>query len=930
MNELKPWYAVATPHKDIREGRLDEAVFAANIWAVVQGTAPHVYLNPEEFYRKTYMTSGLKTVLKRVAAGLQPDGESGDRIVSLQTAFGGGKTHILVALWHLAKHADVLKRSPDGAELRNVLGERLPEEPCNVAVFTNQTCDATQGRTTPEGVHTHTLWGELAVQLGGKELYEKVRANDEAHRVPQGLFIDVLRTAAPCLILLDELADYCVGAAAVPVGETTLADQTISFVQQLTEAVQQVPGAMMVATLPASRYEVTQSEKGQEIFTTLERRFQRLGADIKPVADDEIYDVVRARLFESITPPELPDYPQQVAKIYQEMYVSHAGEVPTESTKQDYRERIARAYPFHPLLIDALYTRWGSHPDFQRTRGVLRLLASVVGDLWGRRNSNTQTQHLIQPSHLRWSIDALQAQLTRLWGIAYQSVAAADVIEDRSNAGVFDLERGGDYLREGIARGLAAAILLGSFGGQGERAGFSTKELKLAGSRYGVNWGYLDGAIMELENRCFYLHSALAGSLGKRYWFGTKPTLNKLVVQYRQQSANEDFAEEILEDLRTAAKKQPTGEATWRVIVDPGADLPEQKSLTLLILPPSLAWDDSGGDNTEVRERVLEISSRCGGKDRLYRNTLVFLAGTSRGLSRLRKAYRERTALEAIRADYWNQLDEEQRRDLKERLEKAAAATEESLGTAYTVALRVSGDDVKTCVLSDAQRTFSQHLAYLWRTLVEDEEWILRRVGLLTLEETGLVLKEGGIRLKDAIEAFLRFTDKPMIASKRAVIEGLTQACADGIIGIGRGASLSNLQKRYCNERVALDPTEEGVWIIPPFTPEPAPEVVSGGEIRRGDDTGTETSPEPAGPGAATKRTVKRIVIRGAVPIENYTELFRCFVNPAARMNLKNLHLGIDFEMELAEDQSLDPENATLKAMREAARQLGLYFEMEE
>ena len=929
MNELKPWYAVATPHKDIREGRLNEAVFAANIWAVVQEDAPDVYLDPEEFYRKTYMTSGLKTVLKRVAAGLQLEGESGDRIISLQTAFGGGKTHILVALWHLAKHADVLKRSPYGTELREVLGERFPEEPCNVAVFTNQTCDATQGRITPEGVHTRTLWGELAVQLGGKELYEKVRANDEARRVPQGLFIEVLRAASPCLILLDELADYCVGAAAVPVGETTLADQTISFVQQLTEAVQQVPGAMVVATLPTSRYEVTQSEKGQEIFTTLERRFQRLGADIKPVADDEIYDVVRARLFESITQPELPDYPQQVAKAYQEMYASHAGEVPTAATKRDYRERIARAYPFHPLLIDALYTRWGSHPDFQRTRGVLRLLASVVGDLWGRRNGNTQTQHLIQPSHLRWSIDALQAQLTRLWGIAYQSVAAADVIGDRSNAGVFDLERGGDYLREGIARGLAAAILLGSFGGQGERAGFSTKELKLAGSRYGVNWGYLDGAIMELENRCFYLHSALAGSLGKRYWFGTKPTLNKLVVQYRHQIANEDFAEEVLEDLRTAAKKQPAGETTWRVLVNPGVDLPEQKSLTLLILPPSLAWNDNGGDNTAVRERVLEISRRCGRGERLYRNTLVFLAGTSRGLSRLRKAYRERAALEAVQADYWEQLDDEQKRDLKERLEKAAAATEEALGTAYTVALRVSGSSVETCVLPDARRTFSQHLVYLWRTLVEDEEWILRRVGLLALEETGLVPKEGGIRLKDAIEAFLRFTDKPMIASKQAVIDGLTQACADGLIGIGRGASLSTLQKRYCNERIALDPTEEGVWIIPPFTPEPAPEVVPSGEIQSGSSPGTEVAPGPARPGTTTKRTVKRIVIRGAVPIENYTELFRCFVSPAARMNLKNLHLGIDFEMEPAEDQSLDPEDATLKTMKEAARQLGLDFKVE-
>ena len=161
------------------------------------------------------------------------------------------------------------------------------------------------------------------------------------------------------------------------------------------------------------------------------------------------------------------------------------------------------------------------------------------------------------------------------------------------------------------------------------------------------------------------------------------------------------------------------------------------------------------------------------------------------------------------------------------------------------------------------------------------------------------------------------------------MIDGLTQACADGIIGIGRGASLSTLQKRYCNERIALDPTEEGVWIIPPFTPEPAPEVVTSGEIQSGSSPGAEVAPGPARPGTTTKRTVKRIVIRGAVPIENYTELFRCFVSPAARMNLKNLHLGIDFEMEPAEDQSLDPEDATLKTMKEAARQLGLDFKVE-
>ena len=944
---LKPWYAVATPHEDIREGRLAEAIFAADIWAVVQGTAPEVYLDAEEFFRKTYLTSGLSTVMRRVAGALVGRGDSGDRIISLQTTFGGGKTHTLVALWHLAQNAARLNESPHAAELRNAVGGRLPEEPTGVAVFTNQTCDATQGRKVDDGVNLRTLWGELAYQLGGKALYERVRANDESQRVPQGLFVDVLKAASPCLILLDELADYCVGAAAVPVGDTNLADQTVSFIQQLTESAQQVPGAVVVATLPASKYEVAQSERGQEVFVTLEKRFQRLGADIRPVADQEIYEVVRARLFESINPEDAPDYPARVAQAYQDMYASHASEVPSEAARNIYREKIQRAYPFHPLLIDAFYTRWGSHPDFQRTRGVLRLLASIVGDLWKGRRGNTRTQHLIQPCDVRWSVDAIQAGLTRLWGPAYESVAAADVIGEESNSGVFDEERGGDYRSEAIGRGLASAILLGSFGGQGGRSGFSSKDLKLACSRHDLNWNYVDGALLELENRCFYLHTVTAGSLGKRYWFGTKPTLNKLVVQYRQQFVGRDYSEAIIESIRTQAQWGDLSGATWRVLVDPGEDLPEQRSLTLLILHPSVGWEEHSEAKTTIQESVKNISVRCGGKDRLYRNTLVFLAGTARGLAKLRQAYQQHAALEGVRADYWDQLDDEQRGDLGKRLEAARQAAFDALGPAYTVALRVHGQDVEVCSLSDARHGFRAHLGYVWTTLVEDEEWILRRVGSVTLQNSGMVPKEGGLRLKDAVEAFLRFTDKPMVATNDAVTIGLARACEDGILGIGRGGQLSSLLTRHCQQSVSLDPTEEGVWILPPFDPKLGialgDEEESGtgyGEdeigVSPGADTATGIGTGEDGGGStpdqetSDKRMVRRFVVQGEVPVESWAELFRCFVGPAANMHLKELGLGVRFEMALHDDRAMSEDHAALKAMTEAARQLGLKLQIEE
>jgi len=276
-------------------------------------------------------------------------------------------------------------------------------------------------------------------------------------------------------------------------------------------------------------------------------------------------------------------------------------------------------------------------------------------------------------------------------------------------------------------------------------------------------------------------------------------------------------------------------------------------------------------------------------------------------------------------------------------LDSARRAALEALGPTYTVALRVRGQEVESCTLSDARRTFQEHLGYVWTTLVEDEEWILRRVGSVTLESTGLIPKEGGLRLKDAVEAFLRFTDKPMVAAKEAVTAGLAQACADGLVGIGRGGSLSILQTRYCKQSVSLDPSEDGVWIIPSFTPDPA--KGPWGEAPAGAGVGTGESSVASGTGSGTtsgqdsgtatavkpgaKGTVRRFVVRGDVPVENWGELFRCFVGPAARMNLKKLQLGVQFEMVLSEGRALSENDPALKAMKEAARQLGLKLEIE-
>lgn len=938
--ELKPWYGIATPHKDIRDGNLEESIFAANIWAVVQNTAPEIYLDPEEFFLKTYITEGLVSVLTNVAKALKGKTGSGDRIISLQTAFGGGKTHTLVALWHLAKNHQKLRESPNTQALKDKLNQNFPDTVKGVAVFTNATCDAIQGRKTPEGIHLRTLWGEIAYQLGGPQLYEKIKINDEKQTVPQGIFTDILKSAAPCLILIDELADYCIGAAAVSVGKTTLADQTISFIQQLTEAVQQVPQSVLVCTLPASEMEVAQSEKGQELFSTLEKRFGRLGADYKPVGDHEIYEVVRARLFESITPEEETDYPEKVAQAYQKMYQSHSKEVPNEVSKSSYKKEIERSYPFHPSLIDTLYKRWGSHPDFQRTRGVLRLLASIVGDLWKKREGNTQSQHLIQPCHIRWSIDAIAAALTRLWGVPYQSVIASDIYGEKSNSFLLDEERTGDYQREGIAKGMASVILLGSFGGKGEQSGFNSKELKLACARPNLNWNYLDSALLGLEDHCFYLHTTVSGSIGKRYWFGTKPNLNKLIVQYRQ-NIKEKFDEKIREDLEQFRYKQQSDTGpTWRIIVAPEEDLAEQKSLSLLILPPSLSWDENEESvKSLVKKKILDISSKCGGKDRLYRNTLIFLVASSKGLHQLNQRYLERTALKGVHADYFYQLDPEQKEDLKKRLEQAERNTVECLGAAYTQVIRVHGQEIDIHSITEPKRDFHGHIENLWKILVEEEEWILRRIGSLTLENTGLVPKGEAISFKDAIETFLKFTDKPMISRREAVTEGIAQACSNGLIGIGKGKSFEELQSKHCNENISLSPDDQDIWLIPPFTPEtrlnePHSSKVakntlySSSQSRESVKSKSEDSVEKTDNVALGKK-LKNLSISGRISLDNFHELFPCFIATSSRMEL-DVEIYFSMKAVAKKEQMIEAEDPKIKAMEESASQLNLNFEKEE
>ena len=434
-NELLPWFKVVTPHIDIKLGQLDESIFAANLAEVALGNGREIYSNLDVFFSKTFFTAGLKSVAKTVVKGLNGKEDAENRVISLQTGFGGGKTHTLISLYHLCKLGKRATQSLAARELLDYTG--IPEfDTANIAVFTNSTNDAANGRTTADGVHIQTIWGELAYQLGGKDAYEIVRKNDEQLIAPAGLFKTVLEKCHPALILIDELADYCVKASARKAVSSNLSDQTISFMQELTEAVAVTNNCVAVVTLPASPQEVGNTTDAQSILISLQHRVTRVGADTQPVADEEIYEVIRRRLFET-TGDEFQV--EACATKYMELYSKHRSGLPVHVTKMEYKQKILKSYPFHPELIDVFRVRWASHHGFQRTRGVLRLLASLVSDLWRRQLSLSGNNLLIHPGMINFAnLDAMSGQLKKLYGNGYDAVITADVAGPASNAAKID------------------------------------------------------------------------------------------------------------------------------------------------------------------------------------------------------------------------------------------------------------------------------------------------------------------------------------------------------------------------------------------------------------------------------------------------------------------------------------------------------------
>jgi len=597
---LKPWRLVATPHADIRQGKFDSSVFAADLGEVLAGRGAVDYRDANTFFSKTYLTDGLTKLVIDVMQRVAGSGKT-EPVIQLQTAFGGGKTHTLLTLYHLFKKSSEVAKIPQVRDLVAAAGlKQIPQ--ASVACLVGTALNVGSSRT---------FWGEMAYQLGGEKLYKKLAKSDEQRIAPgTDLLGEVLQDAGPCVIMCDELLVYLLKAGGVKVEDSTLKGHTLTFLQELSIAVSNCPHAIMVATLTSQLPEFL-DENGERAYQSLEKVLGRVEKVRQTVEGAEIYEVIRRRLFEDLGDVEQH---RNAAEAYWKMYQQLGEDVPSGCREPSYRDEIVRAYPFHPELITALYERWGTIPEFQRTRGVLRLLADVISNLYQGKDNET----LIQCGSINLGAAAVRGELVKHTGSGsvYHSVIESDISGNHAKAPEIDRQLGSEYAKESVAEKLARSVFMYSFSG-GQQRGATLPQLRVSVLNPEMAPPFVSDALDRLTKRLWYLYHD-----NGLYRFDSRPNLNRILVDREEMIRSEpdkvrDFAKTTLNDL--------IGDAAFRVYRYPAEDrdVADEPRLSLIVLD----LDQTASDEelpSETDKFVSQILKQHGKGFRKHANTLIF------------------------------------------------------------------------------------------------------------------------------------------------------------------------------------------------------------------------------------------------------------------------------------------------------------------
>lgn len=764
---LSPWRSLIDPHPDVAAGRYQQAEFAADLAQVLRGEASSEYQVPTEFFSRTYLTEGLRLLLE--TALLRLTGTGGEPVVELQTNFGGGKTHSMLALYHLFGGTTAGSLAGIEAVMQEASVNQLPEGVRRV-VLVGTKISPGQPICKPDGTVVRTLWGELAYQLGGQEGYALVAEADQTATNPGDTLRTLLNRYAPCLILIDEWVRYACqlhDSNDLPGGSF---DTHFTFAQTLTEAAKAADRALLVVSIPASEIEKG-GERGSSALERLKNAVGRVDAPWRPASAEEGFEIVRRRLFQPI-PTENFVARDTAVRAFTEMYRNNTAEFPMGCQESDYERRMRAAYPIHPELFDRLYQDWSSLDKFQRTRGVLRLMAAVIHELWTRQDPNL----LILPATVPIDAAPVQFEMTRYLDDNWTPIIEKDVDGPHSLPLQIDGENP-NLGRYSACRRVARTLYIGSAPTlRMSHRGLEDRQIRLGCAQPGESVAIFGDALRRLTDQATHLYVD-----GKRYWYSTQPSVTRLAQDRAAQQSEETVEEEIVRRLKEEQKNRGDFMAVHVAPPSP-TDVPDEKETRLVILNPPQSHSRNA-PTSAARVAAANLLEHRGLGRRFYQNTLVFLAPDQERVKELQQAVRQYLAWQSIENDSSTlNLDPFQTRQVTTKRDQSNDVVKQRLPETYCWLLVPGQSEPNKPIEWQELRLQGQDgLAVRAGKRLKTEEMLITQWAgtLLRYELDRIPLWRGDhVEVKQLVEDFARYPYLPRLQDSRVLISAIVNGVA--------------------------------------------------------------------------------------------------------------------------------------------------------
>lgn len=670
---LKPWYKVVTPREDLREGRpLDASEFAVHLDHVRDNRAPADYQEPQRFFDRTFLTKNLIELAANTVRRLSGIKVETSAVFNLTTQFGGGKTHALTMLYHLAHggpKTSSWKGVPTILEAAGV--KSVPQSA--VAVFVGTEFDSIVGRGGKDGTPLRkTPWGEIAFQLGGKEAFATVQKHDQELTAPGGEVIrEFLPKGKPVLILMDELLNY-MGRNR----KSGLTNQLYSFLQNLSEEARAQDRVVLAVSLPSLLDEMTPEDEGD--FDRFQKLLDRLGKAMIMSAETETSEIIRRRLFEW---GGLPEDGHRTATEYGEFVLENRTQFPNWFPADNAREAFAASYPFHPTLLSVFERKWQQLPRFQQTRGILRLLALWVSDAYQAGFKGAHKDPLIVMGTAPLDDPIFRSAIfEQLGGAKLEGAVTTDICGKKDSHAIrLDKEAVDTIKKARLHQKVATSIFFESNGGQSKTEA-TLPEIRLAVAEPDIDIGNIETVLETLSTTCYFLSAEK-----NRYRFSLSPNLNKLLADRRASVQPKKIEEKLRSEVQKVFSE---GKGVERVYFpDKSGQISDRPVLTLVVAAPDQPLSEKA-----TKEFIESATKECGSSGRTYKSGLVWAVADSPDA--LRDEARKVLAWEDI-ADEENELrlDEAQKRQLAENVKKAQRDLRETVWRTYKNVMLLGKDN---------------------------------------------------------------------------------------------------------------------------------------------------------------------------------------------------------------------------------------------